>query len=102
MRSPACRIASAATSRSTHASGNRRDPRGKCVSEITATTTRTAKLAAPSARSSVDRARASGARGHRFESCRARVMAEFGLDEAKTVLVSQDGALASYGVTLVW
>ena len=33
-----------------------------------------AKLATPSARSSVDRARASGARGHRFESCRARRM----------------------------
>ena len=45
------------------ACGCRRSPRGA---------RRPLSYATPSARSSVDRARASGARGHRFESCRAR------------------------------
>ena len=36
-KSPRCRIRSAARSRSTHAGGSRREPRGRCVSEMTAT-----------------------------------------------------------------
>src|SRR4051812_46843976 len=51
-----------------------------------------AKLASPSARSSVDRARASGARGRRFESCRARSLvgdvALEGRDDLVTVEVA--------------
>ena len=58
-------------------------PRGMWVSEITASDHAAAKLATPSARSSVDRARASGARGHRFESCRARHVGQVLLDRAE-------------------
>ena len=76
-KSPAWRISSAARSRSTQPSGKRRPPRGMCVSEMTAICTVSSPCfpvtpVSPRARSSGDRAFASGAKGRRFKSCRAR------------------------------
>ena len=70
-KSPAWSSRSAAAIRSTHASGSRRAPRGRCVSEMTAISMRGSTLDFTRARSSVDRALPSGGRSRRFESFRA-------------------------------